>query len=92
MTVRSPGGVTFTSQRRSQRILLAVPLCVSGRHTDGSTFVERASTLIINARGGLVVLKETVVVTQTLLLKNEKYRDGDLLCGGGYRASSQRPP
>jgi hypothetical protein len=71
MTVHSPGGVTFTKQRRSQRILFAVPLSVSGRHADGTTFVQRASTLIVSARGGLVVLKETVLVAQTLLLKNE---------------------
>ena len=71
MTIRSSGGVTFTNQRRSQRILLAVPVSVSGQHADGTTFVERASTLIVNASGGLVALKEKVLVTQTLILKNE---------------------
>ena len=60
MTIRGAGGVTFANQRRSQRILLSVPLCVSGRRADGTAFVEHASTLIVNASGGLVALKEAV--------------------------------
>jgi hypothetical protein len=71
MSSRSSGTVTFTNQRRSQRILLAVPLSVSGLRADGTAFVEHASTLIVNASGGLVALKETVLVAQTLSLKNE---------------------
>jgi hypothetical protein len=71
MIVRGSGGVTFSNQRRSQRILLAVPLSVSGRHADGTAFIERASTLIVNASGGLAALKETVLIAQSLSLKNE---------------------
>jgi hypothetical protein len=70
MAIRSSGAVTFANQRRSQRILLAVPLLVSGQHADGTTFVEHASTLIVNASGGLIALKEVVSVAQTLSLKN----------------------
>jgi len=71
MISRNSGTVTFKNQRRSQRILLAVPLSVSGQRADGTAFVEHASTLIVNASGGLVGLKETVLVAQTLSLKNE---------------------
>jgi hypothetical protein len=46
MTIPSSGAVTFATQRRSQRILLAVPLLVTGHHPDGTAFVEHASTLI----------------------------------------------
>ena len=70
MAIRSSGTVTFANQRRSQRILLAVPLLVSGQHADGTAFVEHASTLIVNASGGLIALKEIVSVAQTLSLKN----------------------
>jgi hypothetical protein len=70
MAIRSSGAVTFANQRRSQRILLAVPLLVSGQHADGTAFAEHASTLIINASGGLIALKEIVSVAQTLSLKN----------------------
>jgi hypothetical protein len=52
MAIRGSGPVTFANQRRSQRILLAVPLLVSGRHADGTVFVEHAFTLIVNASGG----------------------------------------
>jgi hypothetical protein len=79
MVVRGSGGVTFANQRRSQRILLAVPLSVSGRRADGTAFIERASTLIVNASGGLVALKETVLVAQTLSLKNEN-TDMEISC------------
>jgi hypothetical protein len=70
MAIRSSGTVTFANQRRSQRILLAVPLLVSGQHADGTAFVEHASTLIVNASGGLIALKEIVSVAQALSLKN----------------------
>jgi hypothetical protein len=70
MTIRSSGAVTFANQRRSQRILLAVPLLVTGHHPDGTAFVEHASTLIVNAGGGLLAMKELVSVAQTLSLKN----------------------
>jgi hypothetical protein len=79
MSTRSSGTVTFTNQRRSQRILLAVPLSVSGLRADGTAFVEHASTLIVNASGGLVGLKETVLVAQTLSLKNEN-TDTEISC------------
>jgi hypothetical protein len=71
MAIRTSGTVTFANQRRSQRILLAVPLLVSGRHADGTLLVEHASTLIVNAGGGLIALKVVVSVAQTLSLKNE---------------------
>jgi len=39
-------------------------------YPDGTAFVEQASTLIVNANGGLIALKVTVSVAQTLSLKN----------------------
>ena len=79
MAIRSSGAVTFANQRRSQRILLAVPLLVSGRHADGTAFVEHASTLIVNASGGLIALKIIVSVAQTLSLKNAN-TDNEISC------------
>src|ERR1700675_4696633 len=79
MVVRGSGGVTFANQRRSQRILLAVPLSASGRRADETAFIERASTLIVSASGELVALKETVLVPQILSLKNEN-TNGEISC------------
>jgi hypothetical protein len=79
MAIRTSGTVTLANQRRSQRILLAVPLLVSGWHADGTLFVEHASTLIVNAGGGLIALKVIVSVAQTLSLKNES-TDMEISC------------
>jgi hypothetical protein len=52
---------------------------VSGRRADGTAFIEQTSTLIVNASSGLVALKETVLVVQTLSLKNEN-TDMEISC------------
>jgi len=58
------------NQRRSQRILLAVPLRVSGKRSTGTPFMELTNTLIVNAHGALMVLREPVGEGQTLAVKN----------------------
>jgi len=57
-------------QRRSQRILLAVPVIVSGKRPAGAPFAERTRTLVVNAHGALVELREPVLIGQTLRIKN----------------------
>jgi hypothetical protein len=58
------------NQRRSQRILLSVPLRVSGKRTDGTPFVEHTTTQIVNAHGALLQLKEPVRDGQMLSIRN----------------------
>jgi hypothetical protein len=58
------------NQRRSQRILLSVPLRVSGKRTNGTPFVEHAKTLIVNAHGALLQLQEPVWEGQMLSVRN----------------------
>jgi hypothetical protein len=60
----------FANQRRNQRILLAVPLRVSGKRANGTAFAEHTNTLIGNAHGALAVLREPVREGQTLAVKN----------------------
>jgi hypothetical protein len=60
----------FAQQRRSQRILLTVPIVVSGQRPDGSPFSERTQTQIVNAHGALIQLRERVLMNQTLRIKN----------------------
>jgi len=60
----------FANQRRSQRVLLSVPLRVSGKRMNGSPFVEHTNTLIVNAHGALILLKEAVHIGQPLTLRN----------------------
>jgi hypothetical protein len=59
-----PGGVAH--QRRSHRIILSVPIIVSGKHANGSPFHERTTTLVVSAHGGLILLREPVLVGQQL--------------------------
>ena len=58
------------NQRRSQRILLSVPLRVSGERLNGAPFVEHTKTLIVSAHGALLQLQEPVREGQPLNLKN----------------------
>lgn len=60
----------FVKQRRSQRILLAVPLRVSGKQANGTPFVELTNTLIVSAHGALLHLREPVREGQALSLRN----------------------
>jgi hypothetical protein len=59
-------------QRRSQRVLLSVRLEVSGKRTNGVAFTENTSTLVVNAHGGLLLLKEAVMEGQILTLKHTR--------------------
>jgi hypothetical protein len=59
-----------TNQRRSQRILLAVPVRVSGKRANGTPFVEHTKTLIVNAHGALLQLEEPVREGQALSVRN----------------------
>ena len=58
------------NQRRSQRILLSVPVRVSGNRTNGTAFVEHTKTLIVNAHGALLLLQEPVREGQMLKVRN----------------------
>jgi hypothetical protein len=52
--------------RRSYRIVLSVPIIVSGERASGSQFHERTTTLVVNAHGGLILLREPVLLGQEL--------------------------
>ncbi len=60
----------FAKQRRSQRILLAIPVVVSGNRGKADAFSERTKTIVVNAHGGLIALAQMVQVGQGLALKN----------------------
>jgi len=57
-------------QRRSQRILVSVSIRVTGKRSEGGTFDEETSTLIVNAHGALILLKEDVSVGQTITVEH----------------------
>jgi hypothetical protein len=61
----------FINQRRSQRVLLAVRLEVSGKRANKSSFMEETRTIVVNAYGALLSLREPVMGGQNLTLKND---------------------
>ncbi|MFI5097847.1 MAG: hypothetical protein ACHQT6_07725 [Candidatus Acidiferrales bacterium] len=67
-----PPGSKVVHRRRSQRIVLSVPLIVSGDRASGAQFSERTTTLMVNAHGGLILLREPVLVGQVLSLTHLK--------------------
>ena len=55
-------------RRRSQRVMLSVPVTLSGKSADGP-FNEDTQTMVINAHGALVGLKTKVSKGQTLRIR-----------------------
>ena len=64
-----------TAQRRSERILIDVPLVVRNSKDDTSTFHEETFTVTISAHGGLMMLGATVNVGQKIVVMNPKNWD-----------------
>jgi hypothetical protein len=62
----------YTQHRRSQRIMLAIPILVTGARDDGSLFSEEAHTVIVNAHGALILLAERVKPGQVLTVRHLK--------------------
>jgi len=64
-------GGTDSNRRRSQRVIVNVPITVSseGGNKDAA-FQEETQTLVVNAHGAMIALAAKVVKGQTLRLKN----------------------
>jgi hypothetical protein len=58
------------AQRRSQRVLLDVPLVIRGESSDRRPFEEETFTVSVSAHGALVMLAAQVSLGQKLLLLN----------------------
>lgn len=55
-----------TELRRSQRVLLRVPIVVIGQMPDGAPFSEETITLVVNAHGALITMGGQTAVRQKL--------------------------
>src|ERR1700704_1627158 len=60
--------------RKTQRVLVRVPLSVSGKINDEVPFEEESFTISVNAAGGLLQLRKLVSKGQRLRLFQEKSR------------------
>lgn len=60
------------NKRRSQRVLVSVPVTVITQGTDKQPVSEETRTLVVNAHGALVLIGRKVSIGQLLTLKNTK--------------------
>ena len=60
------------NRRRSERVMLQVPVTVLTETSEREQVREDAHTLVVNAHGGLLKLKMEVLAGQPLVLVNSK--------------------
>lgn len=60
------------NRRRSERVMLQVPVVVRTTTRDGKTMEEETHTEVVNAHGGLMKLKTEVLAGQPISLVNAK--------------------
>jgi len=58
-------------RRRSMRVLLSVPIHVSGQTRDEEHFDEETRTLVVNAHGALISLAAKVLAGQQITIDNK---------------------
>ncbi len=63
--------MTFAAQRRSERVLLDIPVVVRGQSGDRS-FQEETFTVTVSAHGALLMLQTSVALGQRLIVLNPK--------------------
>lgn len=62
-------------RRRSQRVLMQVPVHVKGSDAQGKSFEEEAVTLAINAHGALVQLQARLTSGGKVMLKHKQTQE-----------------
>jgi hypothetical protein len=64
-----------TGTRRSERILLDVPVVVCGNSPDQREFREETFTVTVSAHGALLMLENKVAIGQKIVVMNPKNWD-----------------
>ena len=76
--------------RRSERVLLRIPLNVSGKLEGNNSFNVETHTLVVNANGALIVLAMKVQLGQSLVLQHtisEEFQECRVVHVGDQRNS-----
>lgn len=63
--------VTSASSRRSVRVLLSMPILVSGKNSRNESFQEETKTLVVNVQGALIALGTPLPVGHEITLQNK---------------------
>jgi hypothetical protein len=70
--VQESNTTPHTGRRRSQRILMQVPIRIRGKDAQGKDFEEYTETLAINAHGALVLLNARVTSGSVVQMRHNK--------------------
>jgi hypothetical protein len=65
----------MSNRRRSQRVLLRIPISVEFLSSDRQLVAEKTHTLVVSAHGGLLYLKAKVSIGQLVTIKNPDTRE-----------------
>jgi hypothetical protein len=63
------------TRRRSMRVLLSMPVTVSGKGEDGKAFEEASRTLVVNAHGALIALAAPVKMGSSFTISNNRTKE-----------------
>src|SRR5579872_383340 len=74
LTQEKPALVLDPGRRRSMRVLLSVPIQVSGKDNKNKDFQEDTRTLVVNAHGALIALAAAVAAGQQVKIANHATR------------------
>lgn len=66
--------MAFTAQRRSERVLLDIPVLIRGQ-SSSRAFQEETFTVTVSAHGALLMLETEVSLGQRLVVVNPKNSD-----------------
>jgi hypothetical protein len=75
-----------TAKRRSMRVLLSVPIRVTGKTKDNKDFDEETRTLVVNAHGALISLAAKLSSGQQIIVHNTA-TDKSMKCRIAYLGS-----
>lgn len=67
-----PTNVSGSNRRRSQRLLINMPVIIHVKGGNSEPTREETQTVVVNAHGGLITLKAKVANGQQLLIRNPK--------------------
>jgi hypothetical protein len=75
------------SERRSLRLWINIQVCASGKDADGNNFREDTDTIVINAHGALLFLRQPVTIGSDIVLTNGATKEAQ-----GCRVVTMREP
>jgi len=77
------------AKRRSQRVVIDIPVTIFGKSADGKIFTENTKTVTVNAHGALVTLNFEIDTQKSALLLHAK-TGTQVQCRVAYRKETKK--